>query len=310
MKNVVVVGGNGFVGVNLCLELAQHPNIRKIVIYDNLSSRGKAILPSGIKGELVTSSIEDTSALERAMEGADTVFHLAANPDISKAEKHPDTDFWNGTVLTQHVLEAMRTSGVGTIVFPSGSGVYGDWGTVAVREDMLMAPVSPYGASKVSSEALISAYCNMFGMRGVVLRFANLVGPYLTHGVIVSFIEKLRKNPSKLQILGDGKQNKSYVHVGDAISAMLLLLEEHKSGFGVWNCATQDCVTVDHIADAVIAAMHLDKKLVEIEYTGGYGGWKGDVPAIRFDSSKLRRLGWESRFSSSEAVWSAIQATI
>jgi UDP-glucose 4-epimerase len=219
----------------------------------------------------------------------------------------PSVDFWEGTYLTNNVLEAIRRTGVGRLTYASGSGVYGDTGELAVHEELSLRPISPYGASKLGCEAMISAYCHMFGIRALALRFANVVGPNQTHGVAYDFIRRLRAEPAELPILGDGTQSKSYVHVDDVVDALLGLFPEG-AGMEVLNIATEDYLTVCEIADLVVERLGLAD--VEYRFGGGPRGWKGDVPVVRFDSSRARARGWANRRSSREAMAASIDAMV
>src|SRR5207253_2197617 len=189
----------------------------------------------------------------------------------------PAIDFWQGTHLTNNLLEACRVNGVPRLTYTSGSGIYGDLGVEPAREDSVSVhPISTYGASKLGCEALISAYCHMFDLHAVAFRFANVVGPRQTHGVTFDFVRKLLTDPARLQILGDGSQSKSYIHVSDVIDAMLLVAEQGWDGFEVYNVSTEDYTTVHEIADMVVEELGLSG--VKYEFTGGARGWKGDVP--------------------------------
>jgi len=245
------------------------------------------------------------------MAGCDTVFHFAANPDIAKAVTQPDIDFWEGTYLTQNILEAMRLNGVRKIVYTSGSGVYGENPGVAFAEDYgPCIPISTYGASKLACEALIAAYCHMFELTGRVFRFANVVGPRQTHGVGYDFIRRLKTDPTHLRILGDGSQKKSYVHVEDVLAAIRLADERASGNYEVFNVATNDYITVAEIADLALEVSGLSPKDVKYEFTGGDRGWKGDVPVVRFNCSKIQALGWKAQRSSAEAVTAAMKAML
>jgi UDP-glucose 4-epimerase len=259
---------------------------------------------------IVHGSLRDLDTLKRALPPkTDTVFHLASNPDIARAAREPDIDFWEGTYLTQNLLEAMRESGAKTLVYASGSGVYGDTGETPVREEGTpLRPISTYGASKLACEALIRAYAHMFDMRALAFRFANVVGPRQTHGVAYDFIRKLLRDPSRLTILGDGTQSKSYIHVDDVIDALFLLRRQAMIGFDEFNVATGDYLTVTEIAR--MCAERLGASEVAFTYTGGDRGWKGDVPVVRFDTSKIQARGWRPRFTAREAMTSAIDALI
>jgi UDP-glucose 4-epimerase len=280
-----------------------------VVVYDNFSSGREWHLPVSPRLTLVRGDIKDLEVLSEAVAGADTVFHFASNPDIAKAATQPDIDFWEGTYLTQNLLEAMRIAGVGRLVYASGSGVYGDTGETAVAETYSpLLPISTYGASKLACEALIGSYAYMFGIHGVAFRFANVVGPRQTHGVAYDFVRRLLRDPTHLEILGDGEQSKSYIHVDDVLDALLLLHDGGWSAFDVFNVATEDYVTVRQIADLVAARLGISG--VAYAFTGGRRGWKGDVPVVRFDTAKLRGRGWANRRSSVEALADSIDSMI
>ncbi len=250
----------------------------------------------------------DLAAFDAGMDavaGHDLVYHLASNTDKARAGKEPDIDFWRGTYLTHNLLEAMRRTGVGRLLYTSGSGVYGDTGTLAVSEAHgPLVPISTYGASKLAGEALIASYCHMFGFRASVLRMANVVGGRQTHGVAFDFLRKLQRDPRRLEILGDGTQSKSYVHATDVVRAMDHVLRHARAPFDVFNVATVDYIDVRTIAGFVIDALGLSD--VRLDFTGGARGWSGDVPVIRFDLTKIHTLGWRATMTSREAMRRAI----
>ena len=261
--------------------------------------------------DVVTADLKELSAVTAAMAGCDTVFHLAANPDIAKAITQPDIDFWEGTYLAQNVLEGMRVNKVSRILYTSGSGIYGENPTVAFAEDYgPCIPISTYGASKLACEGLIAAYCHMFELIGRAFRFANVVGPRQTHGVGYDFIRRLKADPARLRILGDGSQRKSYIHVKDVLAAIRLADEHATANYDVFNVATEDYITVAEIADLAVKVSGLSPQEVKYEFTGGDRGWKGDVPIVRFDCSKIKSLGWKARRSSGEAVTDAMKAML
>jgi UDP-glucose 4-epimerase len=314
-----ISGGAGFIGSHLVSRLLDDRAAASITVYDNLTSGSRAQLERYLgdsRLSLVEGDIKDLELVTRAMSGCDTVFHLAANPDIAKAVQQPDIDFWEGTYLTSNILEAMRVNDVRVIIYTSGSGVYGDVPGVAFREDYGPCfPISTYGASKLACEGLISSYCHMFGMTGRAFRFANVVGPRQTHGVGYDFIRRLRANPSKLRILGDGTQRKSYIHVDDVLAAVFTVLhrihtEAGPRPFDVYNVASEDYITVTEIARLACEVMSLDNESIAFEYTGGDRGWKGDVPQVLFNIDKISALGWKARRSSCEAMRASLQAML
>jgi UDP-glucose 4-epimerase len=259
----------------------------------------------------VRADVKDVEQLTAAMRGHDTVIHLASNPDIARAATEPDVDFREGTYLTNNVVEAMRRSGTTTILYASGSGVYGDLGEKEADEDYgPLIPISTYGASKLAGEVLISSYCHMFDFTGRVFRFGNVVGPRQTHGVGFDFLRQLLKNPRKLHILGDGTQSKSYIHVREVVEAVLLAARRSTSRFAVYNVATGDYITVKEIAQLAAECAGLDPRQVEFEYTGGNRGWKGDVPIVRLNTDRIRGLGWTCRSGSHEALRDSMLAML
>lgn len=298
-----ITGGAGFIGSHLTERLLEDPN-NEVTIYDNFCSGKRSHLEkflSDKRFKLIEGDLLNLNQLKEAVKGHDFTFHLAANPDIAKAMIETDLDLRLGVLTTYNLLESMRLAGVKKIAYSSGSGVYGDIGLIEAGEDFgPLRPVSMYGACKLASEAIIGAFCNMFEMQAWIFRFANVVGRNQTHGVGYDFIKKLKKDPKKLQILGDGKQSKSYIHVSDIIDAILFVTEESNEVVNFFNVATRDYITVKQIAD--IVAEELGLKNVEYEFSGGRRGWKGDIPIVRFNLNHIHGLGWESKHSSKEAI--------
>jgi UDP-glucose 4-epimerase len=307
MTRSFVAGGAGFIGSHMVRRLLERGE--EVVVFDNMSSGDVQHLGDVLADPKLTLVVDDLQCLDAAtaaMEGADRLFLFAANPDIAKAVTEPTIDFWQGTTLGCNAIEAARIAGVRQIIYSSGSGVYGDRGEEPVVEDAgALHPVSTYGASKLACEAMFSAYSHMFGLDVVVLRFANVVGPGQTHGVTYDFVRRLMDDPTRLRILGDGRQSKSYIHVSDVVEAMLLVSDTHTTGFDVYNAGTLDYMAVRDIADLCCECMGLSG--VTYQYTGGARGWKGDVPVVRFDSGRLRSLGWRSRLTSREALVDSIE---
>jgi UDP-glucose 4-epimerase len=306
-----ITGGAGFIGSHLVERLIERTDAT-ITVFDNfLTGTDKHLekVRDNPRLTVIRGDIREPNVLTQAIAGHDIVYHFASNADIAQAVVNPDIDFDNGTMLCRNVLEAMRKTGVKRIRFTSGSGVYGEIPPTPIPENWpTMIPVSTYGAGKLAAEALISAYCFMFDFEGTVCRFANVVGPRQTHGVGYDFVRKLRANPEKLLILGDGSQSKPYVHVYDVLDAFDLLERERRGPYEYFNVGTMDHITVREIADIVVRELRLSN--VTYEYTGGARGWKGDVPVYRLDTSKIRSRGWASRYSSEEAVTDAIRSMI
>lgn len=305
---VLLAGGAGFVGSHFVRHLLETTDA-ELTVLDNFSSGTRWRLPPSSRLAIVEGNLQDLPATERAVAGHDLVYQLASNPDIARAVTEPEIDFWQGTYLTQNLLEAMRRSGVGRLVYASGSGIYGDAGSSPVAEDYApLQPISTYGASKLACEALISAYSAMFGLQAWVFRFANVIGPRQTHGVGYDFVRKLRRDPSRLEILGDGHQSKSYIHVDDIVAAIEHVTARVDTPYSVFNVATDDYLTVHEIAE--IAVEELGLRDVDFVFTGGDRGWKGDVPVVRFDVAKIHALGWRAARSSHEAMRASIRSLI
>ncbi len=307
--NFLICGGAGFIGSHLSRYLYNsYPNC-KITIFDNLSSGTLDFFDNSLLNNFsfINSDIKDLDVLTEAMSHQDIVFLLAANPDIALAQKYPNIDFWEGTYLTHNTLEAMRISGVNKIFYTSGSGVYGENINIEFTEDHgPCIPISTYGASKLASESLIASYCHMYDFRARVLRFANVVGPNQTHGVGYDFLRSLHKNNDSLKILGDGTQTKSYIYIDDVLDAidrmMTQLLSDNVKIYDVYNVASGDYITVKEIADITCEVLNLSPKKVEYIFSGGSRGWKGDVPIIKFNCSKIKKLGWKSEKTSQKAI--------
>ena len=310
----MVVGGAGFIGAHMVDLLLNDPAMAQVTVYDNFSSGRRWYLERHAgdpRLRIVEADVADLEPLTAALAGHDVVVHLASNPDIARAATEPSIDFHSGTLLTNNVVEAMRLTGVPTILYASGSGVYGDLGEVEAGEDHgPLVPVSTYGASKLAGEALISSYVHMFGLRGRVFRFGNVVGPRQTHGVGFDFVRRLLANPAELRVLGDGTQSKSYVHVDDVLAAVLTAHRLEREPFREYNVATGDYVSVTEIAMVVMEALGLAPETVQVRYSGGPRGWRGDVPVVRINSDRIRALGWHNRLGSRDALISAITAMI
>jgi UDP-glucose 4-epimerase len=305
-----VVGGAGFIGSHLVDRLLGSASVERVTVYDNFTSGREWHLANAASDPRLTTlrgDVHDLPSMREAMRGSKVVVHLASNPDIAKAMTDPRVDFDEGTALTFNVLEAMRTSGTPRILYASGSGVYGDLGEVEADEDYgPLVPISTYGASKLAGEVMISAYCAMFDLSGCVFRFGNVVGARQTHGVGFDFLRKLLDDPHRLEILGDGSQSKSYIHVDDVLDAVLLAGAAANERFGVYNVATGDYITVREIADLAVECAGLERGGVEYAFVGGDRGWKGDVPVVRLNTDRIRSLGWRCRRSSEEALREAM----
>ena len=296
-----ITGGAGFIGNHLADRLVK---TGRVTVYDNLSSGRLEFISHHLEMDnfnFIEADLLDFSTLKQAIAGHDVVFHLAANPDIRAGTSTTDLDLKTGVIATYNVLETMRLNQIKKVVFASSSAVYGDTGVTPVGEDYgPLLPISLYGASKLSSEGLISAFCHLFNMQGWIFRLANIVGSRLTRGVIFDFINKLKQNPKRLEILGDGSQQKPYLHIDDCIDGMLFGMEHSNQALNLFNLGSSSSTSVVAIANMVTKTMGLED--VEFQYTGGNRGWPGDVPQVRLDMTRMSRLGWEPRYTSDEAV--------
>ena len=228
------------------------------------------------------------------------VFHLAANSDIQASANDPLIECHNTYLTTFTLLECMRLYGVKRFFFASTSAVYGDMHGECVAEDCpSLQPISYYGGAKLGAEGIISSYTYMNDMQTLIFRFPNVIGPRLTHGVIFDFIKRLRAEPDHLRILGNGQQSKPYIYVMDLVDAILYFMDVPK-GITLYNVGVEDQIEVKKIAEIVVEQMGL--KNVKLEYTGGVGGWKGDVPVFQYDLSKIHAAGWYAKCNSEESV--------
>jgi UDP-glucose 4-epimerase len=307
-----VVGGAGFIGSHFVDRLLGDPTIEQVTVFDNFSSGQEWHLATHLDDPRLTvikGDVKDLDDLASALCGHDAVIHLASNPDIARAATEPAVDFDDGTLLTHHVAEACRRGRVSRVLYASGSGVYGDLGTLEATEDHgPLIPISTYGASKLAGEALLASYSHMFGLTARAFRFANVVGPRQTHGVGFDFVRRLRDDPSQLDILGDGNQSKCYIHVYDVVDAVLTASAIDPANYQVYNVATGDYIAVTEIADLTCRIMGLSG--VTYRYAGGDRGWAGDVPIVRLDTRRIRSLGWTNRWTAAEALQQSLEAML
>ena len=296
-----VTGGAGFIGSHLVDRLIQTD---EVTVLDNFSSGKKEFIEHHLgkaNFHFVEADVLDLEALLEAMKGHEIVWHLAANSDIPGGNKITDLDLKNGTVVTRNVLEAMKQLGINKMLFSSSSTVYGDAPPIPLSETLgPLLPISLYGAGKLAGEGLISAYCHLFNLQACIFRFGNVLGIRMGHGVIYDFIHKLRKDPQELEILGDGNQEKNFFLVEDCLDGMLFALQHSDKQYDVFNLGCDSTIKVSDIAKIVVAEMGLSD--VKFRYTGGKRGWPGDAPVVIYDVSKMKKLGWEARHTSAEAI--------
>ena len=313
----LVTGGAGFIGSHLIDSLLADSATPEVRVLDNFSSGRHEHLAHHKKDSRLKVHKLDLLNLKKAaphFRGVEQVFHLAANPDARWGLDNTRLDLEQETIVTYNVLEAMRRNQVPRIVFSSSGTVYGDVGTLVTHEGLgPCLPVSLYGAGKVASEALITAFCSSFGLRGIILRFGNIVGERTTHGVIYDFIRQLAKNSRKLKVLGNGHQAKPYVYVRDLVGALLfgakLCAKLEESKFDVFNVAPAAATSVRFIANDLIDQLGF-KGRTKICYGDTVAGWPGDVPQSRMDSTKFRKAGFSLPRTSDEALSFAIKRII
>jgi UDP-glucose 4-epimerase len=301
MQRIFVTGAAGFIGSNLVDRLLAEGHA--VTGFDNFSTGQRAFLESALRHRefrLVEGDLLDLPCLKAAVAGHDLVFHLAANADVRFGTQQPRKDLEQNTIATFHVLEAMRLGGVKRIAFSSTGSVYGE-PTVFPTPETCPFPVqtSLYGASKLAGEGLIAAYCSGFGFQGYVFRFVSILGERYTHGHVFDFYQKLLDNPHEIEVLGNGRQRKSYLYIQDCIDAMLRVVERAAEPLNVYNLGTDEHCTVDDSLGWICGRLGLSPRR---RYTGGERGWIGDSPFIFLDTRKVRELGWRPKLTIREAV--------
>ena len=306
----LVTGGAGFIGSHLIDRLVSRGDT--VVVIDNLSSGNLDFIQNHIdsgKVSLVRGDITNYQDVLSAMSGIECVFHLAANPDIRLGTKITDTDLKQGTIATYNIVEAMRIEGVKKIAFASSSVVYGEDAPMPTPENHgPCLPISLYGASKQAGEGLISSWVGTFGLQAWIFRFANIIGTRGTHGVIFDFIHKLKADPSRLEVLGNGLQEKSYMEVGDCVDGILHVMANSNDSVNLFNLGSHDTASVKRIAEIVVEETGCTD--ASIEYTGGDRGWAGDIPRAMLAIDKMLEIGFDVNYNSEEAIRHTARALI
>ncbi len=299
--NIVVTGGAGFIGSHLTIRLVRAGHHVRVI--DNFSTGQERFLDA-VRGapnlEVVRCDILDLPSLTNAMDGAEFVYHLAANADVRFGLQHPRKDLDHNTIGTFHVLEAMRQVGARHIVFSSTGSIYGEPSIHPTPEDApFPIQTSLYGASKLAGEGLIEAYCEGFGFQSWIFRFVSILGEHYSHGHVFDFYRKLRANPHELEVLGDGHQKKSYLYVHDCLDAIELAVQKAQEKVNIFNLGTDEYCEVNDSVRWICEALGVRPVL---RYTGGPRGWIGDSPFIYLDTRRIRALGWHPTLSIREAV--------
>ena len=302
MRRALITGGAGFIGSTLADRLLQD-GVEVAILDDFRTGRHEFITGALERGaDLFEGDVLDGAILRAAVEGCDTVFHLQANADVRHGLQHPRRDLEQNTIATANVLEAMRAAGARRIGFSSTGSVYGDALVTPTPEDgPFPIQTSLYAASKVAGEGMIGAYAHGFGFTGLIFRFVSVLGERYTHGHVIDFYRALKADPSRLAVLGNGRQTKSYLYVQDCVEAILTATARHGDdpGTHIYNLGTDETVTVDDSIATITAQMGVAP---QIEKAGGDRGWAGDSPLIHLDTQKIRSLGWAPTLSIRDAI--------
>jgi len=290
-RRALVTGGAGFIGSHVVDHLLAGG--AEVVVFDNLTTGNRGNLGEALSHpmfRLVEADVLDLPRLCAAMKGIDTVFHFQANADVRGGPQRTRVDLEQNTVATWNVLDAMRLAGAETLVFASSAVVYGEPDVFPTPESVPLVQTSLYGASKLAGEAMMQAYSEYFGIRGLAFRFVSWIGPRYSHGVVFDFMRKLRGNPRELEVLGDGTQRKSYLDVRDGVSGVFLALDRAEGSKNVFNLGHDDFLNVLEVARIITDELGL--RDVRLRTTGGVRGWVGDSPLVHLDTTRVKALGW------------------
>jgi UDP-glucose 4-epimerase len=298
-----VTGGAGFIGSHIVdAVLARNASV---VVYDNFCTGRTEFLPQGERVTVIRGDVLDLRALTEAMRGCDLIFHFQANADVRNGPARPRVDLEQNTIATWNVLEAMRLNKIRQIAFASSSAVYGEPEIFPTPEDSPLIQTSLYGASKLAGEAMIEAYCEYYNIRSFMFRFVSWIGERYSHGVIFDFMKKLAKDPKRLDVLGDGKQKKSYLYVKDGVSGIMTAIEKSTGSKNIYNLGHDEYVTVVELARILFDELGLPK--AKLEFEGSVRGWIGDSPLVHLDTSRMKALGWRPETSIEDGIRKTIQ---
>lgn len=309
---VLITGGAGFIGSHLTKKLLNMGY--KVIGFDNFSLGTKENLADFIYNKNYSFYEVDVTDIPKMLAilkdiNIDIVYHLAANSDIQNGGQNPQIDYKDTFLTTYCILELMRLKTIKKLFFSSTSAIYGNITDKLLSEELGgLFPISYYGGAKLAAESFISSYTHMNDLSTIIFRFPNVIGPNLTHGVVYDFYNKLKNNPNKLEILGDGTQCKPYIHVYDLVDGIIKFTDNIKTGLLIYNIGVTTETTVKKIADIMCEEMNLSN--VKYEYTGGNIGWKGDVPKFQYDLTKISKTGWKPKYSSDEAIRDAAKRII
>ena len=304
-KKVLVFGGAGFIGSHLCEQLIGKG--ASVTVFDNLQTGRTANLTKILKHprfRFIEAEVRDRKKVNKAVPGHDIIFHFCDDSDIRSAAEHPDSYVEQNIMGLFYVLEAMRQNGIRTILFPSSTTVFGELANPPASESHgPMMPLNLYGGAKLAAEGLISGWAHTYDFQAIVFRFVGIIGGRMDHGVVHDFVRKLQKDPSQLEILGDGSQKRSFVLVDDCVEAMLFAMAGTKKNYSLVHIGNVDDISIKDTARVITEVMKL--KGVKFGYTGGKVGWKGDVTSNFIRTETLTALGWKPSHSSREAVFEA-----
>lgn len=302
-----ITGGAGFIGSNMADRLLMEPE-NEVVVYDNFSTGRREFLEEALKNPRFTLVEGDTLDLEtmtKAMAGCEFVFHFAANADVRMGCEHPSKDLQQNTIATFNVLEAMRANDIKRIGFSSTGSVYGEAEVIPTPEDApFPIQTSLYGASKLAGEGLLAAYAEGFGYTAYIFRFVSILGERYTHGHVFDFCKKLKDDPTKLYVLGNGHQRKSYLYVKDCMEAILTVIRNAKEKVNIYNLGTDEYCEVNDSIGWISEKLGVNP---ELSYAGGERGWIGDNPFIYLDTKKVRSLGWEPKATIADGVKKTVE---
>ena len=307
----LITGGAGFIGSHLADKLVSLGN--EVIIIDNFSSGSMDNIRHLLKNPNVTVKkldLKDHSKVLEEVRDIDIIFHFAANPEVRVSTTHPRIHFQENIVTTFNILEAMRINNIGKLVFASSSSVYGEPENIPVDESAPIKPASVYGASKAACENLIYTYTRLYNINAVILRYANVIGPRLRHGVIYDLLMKIKKDRSQLEVLGDGTQVRSYIYIEDAVEATLKTAENMKQEYEVYNIASEDWITVNDIIEQIKKQLNLNNLKIMYKPVLHGVGWPGDVKKIALDITKIKKIGYKPKYKSIKAVENTIKSIV
>lgn len=306
INNVFITGGAGFIGSNVTDKMLALG--KNVTVYDNFSTGKKCFLEHALKNEkfsLIEGDVLDIELLKKSLANHDFVFHFSANADIRYGLEHPKKDLEQNTIATFNVLESMRKNNITKIAFSSTGSVYGNTSVIPTPENApFPIQTSLYGSSKLAGETLISSYCEGYNFKSWIFRFVGVLGERYTHGHLYDFYKKLKKNPLEINVLGNGKQRKSYIYIQDCIDSMICAIEKSTNIINIYNLGCDEYIEVDDSVKIISNFLNLNPS---ITHSGGSQGWIGDNPFIYLDTKKIRKLGWKEKNTIEEGIIKTIK---